>query len=175
MATSFHAAQPLGVRIGALMRPRKPLDSRNESAPVIGTPPTVGAVLRRRLCFSSQFKFRFSPLSAFHPPVCQLPRGIRSLSLVYGGQVSVSVRPERLSVAGTARDTGHHSRLVPRSFCWPPRHAALAPTALAAASRSVGLSHCPRLWVRQVAPRLTWPAGSGRGRSRCTVCGFDAR
>ncbi len=60
-------------------------------------------------------------------------------------QVSVSVRPERLSAAGTTRDTGHHSRFVPRSCCWPPRHAALASMALAAASRSIGLSHSPRL------------------------------
>ena len=51
---------------------------------------------------------------------------------------------------------------MPRSLCWPPRHATLAPTGLAAASRPVGLSHFPRLWVRQWAPRLTWPARSGR-------------
>jgi len=31
------------------------------------------------------------------------------------------------------------------------------------------------VWVRRVAPWLTWPAGSGRGRSRCTVCRSDAR
>lgn len=61
------------------------------------------------------------------------------------GLVSVSVRPKRLSATGTTRDTGHHSRLVPRSCCWPPRHAALAPTALAAASRSVGSGPCPGL------------------------------
>jgi hypothetical protein len=78
------------------------------------------------------------------------------LSLVYLGQVSVSVRPERLSAAGTTRDAGHHSRLVPISCCWPPRHAALASMTLAAASRFIGSSHCPKaLWVRQVAPWLT--------------------
>ena len=79
------------------------------------------------------------------------------------GLVSVSVRPERLSATGTTRDTGHHSRLVPRSCCWPPRHAALAPTALAAASRSVGSSPCPGLGgVHHGVVRLsTVPAGAG--------------
>lgn len=83
------------------------------------------------------------------------------MSLVCSGQVSVSVRPERLSAAGTTRDTGHHSRFVPRSCCWPPRHAALASMALAAASRSIGLGPSPRLWVRRVAPWLTCPRGAG--------------
>lgn len=84
------------------------------------------------------------------------------------GLVSVSVRPERLSATGTTRDTGHHSRLVPRSCCWPPRHAALAPTALAAASRSVGSSPCPGLGgVHHGVMRLsTAPAGAGRARGR---------
>ena len=123
----------------------------------------------------AQSGFRIHGLSVSHPPVCQLPRVVRLSSLVRNGLVSVSVRPERLSVAGTSRDTGHHSRFVPRSCCWPPRHAALVSMALAAASRSIGLSHSPRLWVRRVAPWLTWPAGSGRGRSRCTVCRSDAR
>ena len=90
-------------------------------------------------------------------------------------QVSVSVGPERLSVAGTTRDPGHHSRYVPRSIWWPPRHAALAPMALAAASRFIGVSLCPS------APGA--PDGASAdvardvrawGRSRCTVCGFDA-
>jgi len=62
------------------------------------------------------------------------------------GLVSVSVRPERLSAAGITRDAGHHSRLVPSSCCWPPRHAALASMTLAAASRFIELSHSPRLW-----------------------------
>ena len=89
--------------------------------------------------------FRIHGLSVSHPPVCQLPWwSIRTLSLVCRFQVSVSVRPERLSVAGTTRDPGHHSRFAPRSSFWPPRHAALAPMSLAAASRFIGLSPCPR-------------------------------
>ena len=92
----------------------------------------------------AQSGFRIHGLSVSHPPVCQLPRVVRLSSLVRNGLVSVSVRPERLSVAGTSRDTGHHSRFAPRSSFWPPRHAALAPMALAAASRFIGLSPCPR-------------------------------
>ncbi len=53
----------------------------------------------------------------------------------------VVVRPERRSAAETTKDTGHHSRIAPRSSVGPPRHAALAPMALAAASRVIGLSH----------------------------------
>ena len=87
---------------------------------------------------SSAFGFGCSPSWLF-------ALGIRWSSLVCDGLVSVSVRPERLSAAGTTRDAGHHSRLVPISCCWPPRHAALAPTALAAASRFVGSSPCPGL------------------------------
>ena len=52
--------------------------------------------------------------------------GIRWSSLVCDGLVSVSVRPERLSAAGTTRDTGHHSRFVP-SFL------------VAAAARGIGV------------------------------------
>lgn len=55
------------------------------------------------------------------------------------------------------------------------RHAAWHRWRFAVASRSIGLGHFPRLGVRLVAPRLTSPAGSGQGRSRCTVCGFDRR
>ena len=123
----------------------------------------------------AQSGFRIHGLSVSHPPVCQLPRVVRLSSLVRNGLVSVSVRPERLSVAGTSRDTGHHSRYVPRSIWWPPRHAALAPMAIAAASRFIGLSPCPRA---PGAPDGTF-ADVARGvrawgRSRCTVCGFDA-
>lgn len=46
-----------------------------------------------------------------------------SLSLVYSGLVSVSVRPERLGVAGTARDTGTPRPLGAEEFRgWPARH-----------------------------------------------------
>ena len=92
----------------------------------------------------AQSGFRIHGLSVSHTPVCQLPRGIRTFSLVCSFQVSVSVRTERLGVAETTRDTGHHSRFVPRSSFSPPRHAALAPMAIAAASRFIGLSPCPR-------------------------------
>ena len=119
--------------------------------------------------------FRMRCSLAFCPFVCGLPRVVRVSSLVCSGLVSVSVRPERLSVAGTTRDTGHHSRFAPRSSFWPPRHAALAPMALAAASRFIGLSPCPR------APGAPDCASAdvardvrARGRSRCTICGFDA-
>jgi len=57
----------------------------------------------------------------------------------------------------------------------PPRQAAWRRWRFAVASRSIGLSHFPKARVRQAALRLTWPAWSGRGRSRCTVCGFGAR
>ena len=119
--------------------------------------------------------FRMRCSLAFCPFVCGLPRVVRVSSLVCSGLVSVSVRPERLSVAGTSRDTGHHSRFAPRSSFWPPRHAALAPMALAAASRFIGLSPCPR------APGAPDCASAdvardvrAWGRSRCTICGFDA-
>jgi len=101
----------------------------------------------------AQSGFRIHGLSVSHTPVCQLPRGIRTFALVCSFQVSVSVRPERLSAAGTTRDTGHHSRYVPRSSFSPPRHAAFALMALAAASRFIGLSHrshgpgCARLRI----------------------------
>ena len=124
----------------------------------------------------AQSGLRIHGLSVSHPPVCQLPWwSIRTLSLVCRFQVSVSVRPERLSVAGITRDPGHHSRFAPRSSFWPPRHAALAPMALAAASRFIGLSPCPK------APGA--PGGTSAdvargvrawGRSRHTICGFDA-
>jgi uncharacterized protein (DUF927 family) len=79
-------------------------------------------------------------------------------------------------VAGTTRDTGHHSRFVPRSSIWPPRHAALAPMAIAAASRFIGLSPCPR--ARGAPDGASADGARGVrawGRSRCTVCEFDAR
>ena len=41
--------------------------------------------------------------------------------------VSVSVRPERLSVSGSTRDSGHHSRFVPFALL------------LAAAARGIGV------------------------------------
>ena len=86
------------------------------------------------------------------------------------------VRPERLGVAGTTRDTGHHSRFAPRSSFWPPRHAALAPIALAAASRFIGLSPCPRaLGAPEGASADVARRERAGCRSRCTVCGFDAR
>ncbi len=46
-----------------------------------------------------------------------------SLSLVCSGLVSVSVRPERLGVAGTARDTGTPRPLGAEEIRgWPARH-----------------------------------------------------
>lgn len=100
--------------------------------------------LRRHSCFSSNIRSGIRRLSVSHPPVCQLPWSIRTLSLVCRFQISVSVRTERLGVAETTRDTGHHSHFVPRSSFSPPRHAALVPMAIAAASRFIGLSPCPR-------------------------------
>ena len=115
-------------------------------------------------------------VSAGFPSSCgQLPLGIGTLSLVCRCQISVSVRPERRSAAETTKDTGHHSRIAPRSSVGPPRHAALAPIELAAASRFIGVSPCPR------APGAPGGASAdvargvrASGRSRCTVCGFDA-
>ena len=87
----------------------------------------------------------------------------------------VSVGPERLSVAGTTRDPGHHSRFAPRSSFWPPRHAALAPMALAAARRFIGLSPCPRAPGAPDGASADVACGvRASGRSRCTVCGIDA-
>ena len=109
------------------------------SVPIENAQVSIGAVSVATA--PAQSGFRIHGLSVSHTPVCQLPRGIRTFSLVCSFQVSVSVRPERLSAVGTTRDTGHHSRYVPRSSFSPPRHAALAPMALAAASRVIGLSH----------------------------------
>ena len=81
--------------------------------------------------------------------------GIRSSSLVCRGLVSVSVRPERLGAAGTTRDTGHHSRLVPRSYFWPPRHNAVGN---APALRRTGPRDAARLQPYGDTGSQTWQA-----------------
>ena len=62
---------------------------------------------------------RFNPFPPFAAPIFQ-PLSFCSLLLPFAlllvceaCPVSVSVRPERLSVAGDSRDPGHHSRFVP--------------------------------------------------------------
>jgi hypothetical protein len=80
------------------------------------------------------FLARFNPFSPFAAPFL-LPFTL--LLVCEACPVSVSVRPERLSVAGDTRDPGHHSRFMPFALllataargigfdgasCWKPIH-----------------------------------------------------
>ena len=62
---------------------------------------------------------RFNPFPPFAAPIflpfsfCSLLLPFALLLVCEACPVSVSVRPERLSVAGDSRDPGHHSRFVP--------------------------------------------------------------
>jgi len=58
-------------------------------------------------------------------------------------QVSVAVRPERLSVSGATRDSGHHSRFVPLALL------------LAAAARGIGVDGAVLLEVGPSSEPLT--------------------
>ena len=76
--------------------------------------------------------------------------GARGIAVLEGGALRVQfVDGQTPHIASDATDTGHHSRFVPRSSFSPPRHAALAPMTIAAASRFIGLSPCPRAGDRQ--------------------------
>ena len=76
---------------------------------------------------------RFNPFPPFAAPIflplsfCSLLLPFALLLVCEACQVSVSVRPERLSVAGVSKDPGHHSRFMPSALL------------LATAARGIGV------------------------------------